>query len=277
MNVLSRTRRAGVVAFALAGLLAGLADTASAAIFRGQISDPSEHPADPSRDITNVAATFDSASGRWTVSVTFAAAPTAATSARLYLGILVPAAQCPLGAGGLGMLVQTGGGPAGYSQNCRQGTPRVVRRSLAGRTLTLQVTDPAAIGLTPEQLGQTRLSRHRVYDYVPATRLFGPTAAAALRVGPGTRFRITPGGTVNLPLSGVSRTARASIRLTAETTVLARRTLTVKPGLPKLRLHLSAAARRHIRAGATRATLTTTLTDSTGQTRSITQTITLLK
>jgi hypothetical protein len=53
--------------------------------------------------------------------------------------------------------------------------------------------------------------------------------------------------------------------------------LTVKPGLPKLRLHLSAAARRHVGAGGTRATLTTTLTDSTGQTRSITQTITLLK
>jgi hypothetical protein len=224
-----------------------------------------------------VATTFDNVEGRWTVGVTFAAAPTAATSARLYLAIMGPRAQCPLGAGGLGIELETGGTLARYSQTCRQGAPEVIQRSLVARTLTLQVSDPAAIGLIPTKLGQTRLSQHRVYDYVPATRLFAPAAAATLGVGPTTRFRISRAGSLNLPLTGVSRTARASLRLSAAGTTLVRRTLTVEPGLAQLRLRLSAAARRHVRASGTKVTLTTNLTDSTGQKTSITQKITLLK
>jgi hypothetical protein len=275
MPVRRCSRRAAIVAVALAALL-GVADTAAATTYRGQIADPIEHPGDPSRDITNVATTFDSSNGRWTVSVTFAGAPTAATSARLYTAILVPRAQCPLGAGGLGIELETSGTLGRYSLSCRQGAPQTIQRSLTGTVLTLLVTDPATIGLTPAKLGQTRLSEHRVYDHVPATRLFAPTAAATLSVGPVTRFRVSHAGALNLPLTGVSRTARASVQLIASGAILARRSLTVQPGLPSLRLRLTAAARRHLHASTTKATLKTTLTDSTGHTRSLTQTISLL-
>jgi hypothetical protein len=276
MQVLSFRRRAVVLTVALAGLVGGVADSASAITFSGQIDDPVEHPADRSRDITNVATTFDNTNGRWTVSVTFAGSPTAATSARLYTGIFPPTAQCPLAAGSLGLELETSGALGRYNQTCRQGTPQTIQRSLSGSVLTLQVTDPAAIGLAPVQLGQTRLSEHHLYDLVPATRLFAPTAAATLGVGPGTRFRIAQAGTLRLPLSGISRRARASVRLVASGRVLARRTLTVKPGMAQLQLRLAAAARRHVRASGTKATLESKLTDSTGHTRTVTQKISLI-
>jgi hypothetical protein len=277
MQVVNLMRRAMLFTVVLAGLVGGVADSASATTFSGQISDPVEHPADRARDITNVATTFDNATGRWTVIVTFAGAPTAATSARLYTAIFPPRAQCPLGAGALGLELETSGTLGRYNQTCRQGTPQSMQRSLNGSVLTLQVSDPAAIGLAPVQLGQTRLSEHRIYDLVPATRLFAPTAAATLGVGPGTRFRISHAGTLSLPLSGVSRTAHASVRLVASGTLLARRTLTVKPGMARLQLHLAGAARPHIRAGGTEATLQSKLTDAAGHTRTVTQKISLIK
>jgi hypothetical protein len=136
---------------------------------------------------------------------------------------------------------------------------------------------PVAIGLTPIELCRARLSHNRVYDQVPATRMFDSTAAATLRVGPTTRFRLSPKGTIALPLSGVSRRAGASMRLTAGGRVLARRNLTVKPGLPALRLRLPVIARRHVTAHGTKATLTTKLTDAAGTMRTVTQRITVWK
>jgi hypothetical protein len=53
--------------------------------------------------------------------------------------------------------------------------------------------------------------------------------------------------------------------------------LTVRPGLPYLRLRLSAAARRHVRASPTKVTLKSTLTDSSGRSRLLTQMISILK
>lgn len=273
MHVLIRS--VGILAVALAGLLSTQAATASAATFRGQINDPVEHPADRSRDITRIASTFDNTTGRWAVDVTFAAPPTVATSARLYLSLWPPKTQC-LGAGGLGMQLESASPFARYTQTCRRGTPQTIQRALTDRVLTLQVTDPTAIGLTPHELGQARLSHHRVYDALPATRMFAATAAATLRVGPSTRLRLSRTGSIRLPLTGVSERASASMRLTAHGRVLARRTLTAKPGLPGLRLQLPAAARRHVSADGTKATLTTKLTDLAGKKRTITQTITVL-
>ena len=78
-------------------------------------------------------------------------------------------------------------------------------------------------------------------------------------------------------MSGVSRTAHASVRLVASGRVLAKRTLTVKPGMARLQLHLSAASRGHLRATGTKATLESKLTDSAGHTRTVTQKISIIK
>jgi hypothetical protein len=118
-----------------AGLIGVQAANASATTFRGRINDPVERLSDKSHDITSVASTFDNGTGRWNVSVTFAAAPTAATSARLYLGLTVPRGQCPLGAGALGVLVETDSALSTYSQSCRQGTPQTIKRAISGNVL----------------------------------------------------------------------------------------------------------------------------------------------
>ena len=277
-----------MAAVAAAGVCGAVVAPASATTFRGVIKDPVERPSDPSRDITRIASSFDNAVGQLDVSVTFAAAPTETTSARLRVSLARPGAYCSTlhyNALGFGFGVYSGTGAIAYANGCStslrpDGTSpasTTVRRSGDGHVLRVRIVDPTTIGMRPTVMWQTRFSLHKIYDMVPATRLFTPDAPATIGIGPYTRFRVTSKTrTLSLPLNGVSRTARARVRIVMGQRTIARRTLTIHRGDPKLRMSLYPGTYRHVSGHGTKATLIAKLT-SGSTTHTVTRTITLVR
>lgn len=288
MLSLTSPRRAVVAAAGVTGLFGAVVTPASATTLRGVINDPVEHPSDPSRDITQIATRFDNAIGQLDVSVTFAAAPTAETSARLWVSFGRPGAYCstrPNNALGFGFRVHSGTGALAYANDCStslrpDGTSpasTTVQRSTDGRVLRVHIVDPTTIGIAPTEMRETRFSSHTIYDEVPATRLFTPDAPPTIGIGPGTRFRVTSTTRrLSLPLNGVSRKSRASVRIVLGHRTIARRTLTIHRGDPKLRLPLVPGAYRHVGGHGTKAVLVARLT-SGETTRTVTRRITLVR
>jgi hypothetical protein len=283
------TARAAIAAVAAAaGVLGAVVAPASATTFRGAIKDPVERPSDPSRDITRIASSFDTALGQLDDGVTFAAAPTEATSARLRVSLGRPGAYCSTlqyNALGFGFGVYSATGAVAYANGCStslrpDGTSpasTTVRRSADGHVLRVRVVDPTTIGMRPTVMNQTRFSLHTIYDMVPATRLFTPGAPATIGIGPSTRFVVTSQKrTLAMPLSGVSRTSRASVRIVVGHHTIARRTLTIHRGDAKLRMTLSKGAYRRVSRHGTKATLEAELA-SGNTTRTLTRRITLVR
>jgi hypothetical protein len=282
------SRRTAVAAVAATCLFGAVVAPASATTFRGTIDDPIERPSDPSRDITRIASSFDNAVGQLDVSVTFAAAPTQATSARLRVSLGRPGAYCSTlhtNALEFGFGVYSATGALAYANGCStslrpDGTSpasTTVQHSTDGRVLRVRIVDPTTIGMRPTVMRQTRFSLHTIYDMVPATRLFTAGAPATIGIGPYTRFVVTSQKrTLAMPLDGVSRTARASVRIVIGHRTIARRTLTIHRGEPKLRMTLTRGAYRHVSGHGTKATLVAKLTAGR-TTRTVTRRIALVR
>lgn len=285
-SCMSHLRRIMLLVLLVTVLSVVAAASASATTFVGRIDDPIDRSVQPSRDITRVVTRFDNATGRWTSSVTFAAAPSTSFPARLNLSLVPPKGQCPNGLTGLLLLIDIDGSSSSYNQSCRppsmqpMARPAVTRSvSAEGRTLTYDLTDPSTIGLNPGELNTLRLSqRNDVFDFVPGTELYSVSAPATLDIGPATRFRVASDRDVVLPLTGVSRRARASMTLrTSSGATLARRSFTAKPGLPKLTVRLTSSGLRKVSRNGTRVIIRTSLTDVNGSTRRISQRLTLIR
>jgi hypothetical protein len=170
------------VAAGTVGLLGGIASPALGATYSGAISHraPAPHttknPHDRAVDVRRITATFDNATGFFTVTVTFAKAPTAATRARVYLGFawadITSSGQCHSPTGPYMAVDTKGQGVSGlYWHSCQPPAPPgpfQVHGQRSGRTITASVIDPALIGAVPTTFNQTRVSWRTIpFDYVP--------------------------------------------------------------------------------------------------------------
>jgi hypothetical protein len=174
--------RLASVAIGTVGLLALMAGPALGATYSGSITHraPPPHttknPHDRAADVRHIAATFDNASGLFTVTVTFAKAPTAATRARVYLGFawagITSSGQCHATTGPYMAVDMKGQTVSGlYWHSCQPPAPPgpfQVHGQRSGRTITASITDPDLIGAIPTNFNQTRVSWRTIpFDYVP--------------------------------------------------------------------------------------------------------------
>jgi hypothetical protein len=167
-------RRLTCVAVAAVSLSACAAGPAWGAIYSGAKSDPADQR-DRSVDVRRIATTFDSSTGLWRVTVTFAKDPTSATRARIYLSFRVQSlGQCHVGTmdeGGPFLQTDVRGQAASaiYYDNCLPPSRMTGSAQRSGRTVTVSMTDPRLIGVVPTTFNQTRVSwRNHPFDYVPA-------------------------------------------------------------------------------------------------------------
>ena len=168
----TKLQKALAASMAIAVLSLGMgAVSASAATYRGAVSDPADGPV-AATDVRAMVERIDTMAATWRIDMTFRGAPTRSTQAKVYLGFSIAGLNsCGSNQGGFVELTfRMARMTSTLHDDCLGSTmgPTSVTKQRDGRHLTVEVHDPRLAAVVPEAATQTRISYHTlVQDLVP--------------------------------------------------------------------------------------------------------------